>query len=99
MENIPQSSPQKTQMESQISVWQKVKIGFSAILGVFVIVLIFQNWNTISLNLVFATYDIALPIVIVLSLVTGYLWGTFSSYRKNKKRNKEIKKIIDSDNI
>lgn len=97
MENIPQSQPKP--IEPKVSAWQKIKIGFSAVLGVFIIVLIFQNWNTISLNLVFATYDVALPIVIVLSLVTGYLWGTFSSYRKNQKRNKEIKKIIDSDNI
>lgn len=94
-----ENKPQQLQQTPKITAWQKIKIGFSAILGLFVIVLIFQNWNTISLNLVFTTYDIALPIVIVLSLVTGYLWGTFTSYRKAQKRNKEIKKIIESDNI
>ncbi len=96
MEHKPQPQVQQT---SKVSTWQKIKIGFSAILGLFVIILIIQNWNSISLNLVFATYEVALPIVIVLSLVTGYLWGTFSSYRKAQKRNKEIKKIIESDNI
>lgn len=77
------------QPQEGISLGQKVKIVLGTALAIFIIILIVQNWNTIELNLVFRTFSTPLPVIIVICLVTGYIWGTFSAYRKNKKRENE----------
>lgn len=80
MENVQQP-------KDNISLWQKIKIVLGTALAIFIIVLIIQNWNTIALNLVFRTVETPLPIVIIICLITGYIWGSFSAYRKNRKKN------------
>ncbi len=77
------------QPQEGITLWQKVKIVLGTALAIFIIVLIVQNWNTIELNLVFRTFSTPLPVIILICLVTGYIWGTFSAYRKNRKRDNE----------
>lgn len=77
------------QPQEGITLWQKVKIVLGTALAIFIIVLIVQNWNSIELNLVFRTFSTPLPILIVICLITGYIWGTFSAYRKSRKRNND----------
>jgi uncharacterized integral membrane protein len=77
------------QPKDNISLWQKVKIVLGTALAIFIIVLIIQNWNAIALNLVFSTVETPLPVVIVICLITGYIWGSFSAYRKNRRKNNQ----------
>lgn len=87
------------QPQEGISLWKKIKIVAATLLGLFIIALIIQNWNDITINLVFGAVLIPLPLIIVISLLTGYLWGSFSSYKKMNKQDGEIrtlqKKVID----
>lgn len=73
--------------QGKISIGQKLKIIIGTALAIFLIVLIVQNWVTISLSLVFRTFNVPLPLIIIITLVTGYVWGSISSQRK--KRNNE----------
>ncbi|HLU86496.1 MAG TPA: LapA family protein [Taishania sp.] len=79
MENTPTK-------QDKVSFWQTVKIVLGTTMAIFIIVLIFQNWYTISLNLVFKTFDTPLSLIIAISIMTGYLWGSFAAYRSNKRK-------------
>lgn len=82
MENTPQ------QPQEKVSLWQKVKIVFATMLAIFILVLIVQNWNDITVSLIFKTVSTPLPVIIVISLITGYIWGTVSAYQKNRRKNR-----------
>lgn len=82
MENTQQ------QPQERVSLWQKVKIVFATILAIFILILIVQNWNDITISLVFKTVSTPLPVIIVISLITGYIWGTVSAYQKNRRKNR-----------
>lgn len=82
MENTQQ------QPQEKVSLWEKIKIVFATMLAIFILVLIILNWNEISIRLVFKTFSIPLPVIIVISLVTGYIWGTVSAYQKNRRKKK-----------
>ncbi len=75
--------------QEKISLWNKIKIGFATLLIFFIIVLIFQNWITVPLNLILKTFNTPLAVLIVISLVTGYFWGTISAYRKYSKTERK----------
>ena len=62
MENTPQ------QPQEKVSLWQKVKIVFATMLAIFILVLIVQNWNDITVSLIFKTVSTPLPVIIVISL-------------------------------
>lgn len=80
MENVPQ------QPQDRISLWEKLKIVLATILAILVLVLIVQNWNSIELSLVVRKVNTPLPVLIIISLVTGYIWGTVSAYQKNRRK-------------
>lgn len=84
---------ENTQQQEKVSTWKKIKIVFATLLAIFIIILIFQNWNAISISLVFKTINTPLPVIIVIALVTGYIWGTFSSYGKMRRREDEIRSL------
>ncbi len=87
------------QPQDNVSLWKKIKIIFATLLALFILILIVQNWNDININLVFGAVFVPLPLIIVVSLITGYLWGTFSSYKKTRRKDSEIRslqrKVID----
>lgn len=81
------------QPQEGISFWQKAKIVFATILAIFIIILIVLNWNDISIRLVFKTIATPLPVIIVISLFTGYIWGTISAYRSQKRRENKNRSV------
>jgi uncharacterized integral membrane protein len=89
--------------EEKLSVWKKVKIVIATLLALFLVVLIVQNWAPIHINLIISEVNIPLPALLFFALLTGYLWGNFSSYKVIRKREREVrilqKKIIDSNNM
>lgn len=76
------------QPQEKVSLWQKVKIVLATVLAIFILILIIQNWNDISISLVFKTVSTPLPVIIVISLITGYIWGTVSAYQKSRRKNR-----------
>jgi uncharacterized integral membrane protein len=81
---------ENTQQKPQegVSLWQKVKIVFATILAIFILILVVQNWNEVSISLVFKTVNTPMPVIIIISLVTGFIWGTVSAYQKNRRKNR-----------
>jgi|GEM_PF-4341939 len=71
--------------QGKISMGQRLKIIIGTALAIFLIVMIVQNWMTIPLSLVFRKFDVPLPLIVIITLVTGYVWGSFSASRKNKR--------------
>lgn len=71
--------------QGKISLGQRLKIIIGTALAIFLIVMIVQNWMTIPLSLVFRKFDVPLPLIVIITLVTGYVWGSFSASRKNKR--------------
>ncbi len=77
--------------EEPISFWKKAKYAIGALLALLLIILVFQNWNDIEINLLIGQVIIPFPLIVLFVLLTGYLWGTFSGYSKIRKRNREIR--------
>lgn len=77
--------------KNKVSPWTKMKIVFATLLALFVLILIIQNWSAVEMSLVFKKYQVPLAIIIVISLFTGYIWGTISSYRSHRKSQRFMK--------
>lgn len=73
--------------QNNVSLWNKIKIAFGTLLVLFVLTLIICNWFDVPLNLVFKTIDVPFAVIVILSLFTGYIWGTIATHRRMSKSN------------
>lgn len=80
----------------KVSLWSKIKIVFATLLSLFILLIIIKNWYNVDLDLVFKTLSTPLTLIIIISLVTGYIWGTMISYRRYTKNKKVEKRENDS---
>lgn len=77
--------------QEKVSFCTKIKIVLVTLLTLFIVLLIVQNWNDVPINLVFKTVSLPLPVIILISLLTGYIWGTIASYRSYKRKENKIR--------
>lgn len=82
--------------KSKIPLWSKIKIIFATLLSLFILLIIIKNWYNVDLDLVFKSISTPLTVIILISVVTGYIWGTMISYRRYTKSKKTYKTDNDS---
>ena len=78
------------------SLWSIIKIISATLLSLFILLVIIKNWYNVDLDLVFKSISTPLTAIILISVVTGYIWGTMISYRRYIKRKKVQKAEDDS---
>lgn len=83
--------------KAKTSLWSKIKIVFATLLSLFILLVIIKNWYNVDLDLVFKSISTPLTVIILISIVTGYIWGTMISYRRYTRSKKSYK--IDNDSI
>ncbi len=79
----------KQQPQEKVAFWSKVKIAVATLLLLLVLLIIIKNWNYVSIDLVFKSFDLPLTFILFIALAIGYFWGTIGSYFKQKRNSKK----------
>ena len=95
MENTQNVSSNTTTIikEEPVSIWKKLKYALGAVLAILLIILVFQNWKEININLLIRDIIVPFPLVILAVLLTGYIWGNITGLAKVRKKNKDIRNL------
>ncbi|MBI2257379.1 MAG: hypothetical protein HYU67_00590 [Flavobacteriia bacterium] len=73
-----------------LSRWKKIKLIFSIIVAIYIIIFTLINWDITVVNFVFFKIEIPIILLIVICLIAGYFSSTLFDYRKHRKLLKEI---------
>lgn len=71
----------------------KVKLIFSAILLIVVVVFAVLNWNSQEIHLLFTKKQIPLSLLIIFSVFAGYIISYLFTYRKTKGFERKIEEL------
>ncbi len=76
-----------------ISTGRKIRLIAGVVLGVLLLIFAIQNRKAVVFSLVFTRFEISLTLLIILSMVVGYLIASLFDYRKFKRKDKQIEEL------
>ncbi len=76
-----------------ISTARKIRIILGITLGIIFIIFAVQNRDTVFFSMVFWKFHISLTLLILLSMVVGYLIASLFDYKKFKEKDKQIAEL------
>ncbi len=74
----------------KLSLGQKIKLIFFAIVGLLIIIFAFLNWKVYSLNLVFGKVEVPVTILVLISMFGGYGYARIYGWMKSRNQDREI---------
>ena len=75
---------------SKLTLWQKIRLGFSAFIGLLVIIVFIQNFKEVSIEFLWWSISLSISLLVLICVAIGALIVYIRESRRHWKKNRQI---------